>query len=84
MAKFVLDQTAPPKTIEIVIGDESYDIPLIGGLTFDEVREIETPEGTRALIERYIPEDILKPLTVDQYNSIVEAWKAESGIRSGE
>ena len=78
MAKFVLEET-PTKVLEVVIGEESYNIPLVSALTFKEAASLESAEGTRAFIEKYIPKKVLDPLTIGQYNSIVEAWKTESG-----
>lgn len=78
MAKFVLEES-PKNVLEVVIGEESYNVPLVGSLTFKEAASLETAEGTRAFIQKYIPKKVLDPLTISQYNSIVEAWKAESG-----
>ncbi len=80
MGKFVLEQEVNTKVLEVVIGDKSYNVPLMGSLTFDEASTLESAEGTRAFMQKYIPVKVLKPLTIDQYNSIVEAWKKESGV----
>lgn len=82
MAKFVLEETPATKVLEVVIGEKSYNIPLVSALTFKEAASLETAEGTRLFIQKYIPKDILDPLTIGQYNSIVEAWKAESGYNT--
>lgn len=78
MAKFVLEES-PKKVLEVVIGEESYNIPLASELTFKEAASLESAEGTRAFIQKHIPKKVLDPLTIGQYNSIVEAWKKESG-----
>ena len=82
MAKFVLEESPATKVLEVVIGEKSYNIPLVSALTFEEAASLETAEGTRLFIQKYIPKDILDPLTIGQYNSIVEAWKAESGYKT--
>lgn len=79
MGKFVLEQEPTTKVLEVVIGEKSYNVPLMGSLTFDEASGLESAEGTRAFMQKYIPLKVLRPLTIDQYNSIVEAWKKESG-----
>lgn len=79
MAKFVLEESPDTKVLEVVIGEQSYNIPLVSALTFKEAAALESAEGTRAFIQKYIPKKILDLLTIGQYNSIVEAWKAESG-----
>ena len=79
MAKFVLEESPNTNVLEVVIGEQSYNIPLVGSLTFKEAASLESAEGTRAFIQKYIPRKVLDPLTINQYNSIVEAWKTESG-----
>ncbi len=83
MAKFIVGDSTS-SMLEVVIGDESYNVPLASGLTFDEAAGLESPVGMRAFLEKYIPKKVLKPLTIGQYNSIVEAWNSESGIKAGE
>jgi hypothetical protein len=82
MAKFVVQQEAPTKVLEVVIGEESFNVPLVSELTFKEAVGLETAEGTRIFMQKYIPKKILDTLTIGQYNSIVEAWKAESGYNT--
>ncbi len=79
MAKFVLEESPNTNVLEVVIGEQSYNIPLVGSLTFKEAASLESAEGTRVFIQKYIPKKVLDPLTINQYNSIVEAWKTESG-----
>jgi hypothetical protein len=82
MAKFVVQQEAPTKVLEVVIGEESFNVPLVSELTFKEAVGLETAEGTRVFMQKHIPKKILDTLTIGQYNSIVEAWKAESGYNT--
>ena len=77
MAEFTLKHVEP-KTLKINIDDNSFHIPLQGSLSFKEARTLETPEGTYAFIEKYIPAEVLEPLAIEEYNQIVSAWKKES------
>ncbi len=83
MAKFVLEESPDVKVLEVVIGEESYNVPLAEGLTFKEAAALDTAEGTRMFFIKHIPQKVLDGLTIGQYNSIVEAWKNESG-KTGE
>lgn len=78
MAKFVLDNSPDIKVLEVVIGEQSYNVPLAEGLTFKEAAALDTAEGTRLFFQKHIPKKILDGLTIGQYNSIVQAWKDES------
>ena len=78
MAKFVLDNSTDTKVLEVVIGEQSYNVPLAEGLTFKEAAALDTAEGTRMFFQKHIPKKILDGLTIGQYNSIVQAWRDES------
>ena len=78
MAKFVLDNSPDTKVLEVVIGEQSYNVPLAEGLTFKEAAALDTAEGTRLFFQKHIPKKVLDGLTIGQYNSIVQAWRDES------
>ena len=82
MAEFTLKRVEQ-KTLKVNIGEESYQIPLMGSLTFKEAKTLDTQEGTYAFIKRYIPGKILDDLKVEEYNQIVNIWKEESQKHSG-
>ena len=67
------------KTLKINIEDKSYHVPLGGSLTPDEWVGLNTFEGTKDFLCRYIPEEVAKELTIDEWNAIIEAWKQETG-----
>ena len=67
------------KTLKINIDDKSYHVPLGGSLTPDEWVGLNTFEGTKDFLCRYIPEEVAKELTIDEWNAIIEAWKQETG-----
>ena len=78
MPEFTLKRK-PAKTLKINIEDKSYHVPLGGGLTPDEWVGLNTFEGTKDFLCRYIPEEVAKELTIDEWNAIIEAWKQETG-----
>lgn len=86
MPEFTLKRK-PVKTLKINIDDKSYHVPLGGSLTPDEWVKLDTFEGTKAFLCRYLPEEITSGLTIDEWNAIIEAWKVEtnkSGKTAGE
>lgn len=68
------------KVLKVNVGEASYSLPLLGSLTMKEATRLETQEGTLAFITDYIPKDVINELTVEDFNSIVEAWKSASDI----
>ena len=76
------------QTLRVNIGDTVVEIPLGNSVPYEEQAALATFEGTVAYYKRYIPEDIAKTLTVDEYNQITAAWveatKAASGMTPGE
>ena len=82
MAEYTLKRIET-KTLKLNIGEESYQIPLMGSLTFKEAKTLDTQEGTYAFVKKYIPNKVLDGLTVEEYNQIVEIWKEESQKHAG-
>ena len=76
------------QTLRVDFGDTVVEIPLGNSVPYDEQATLATFEGTVAFYKRYIPKDIAKTLTVDEYNQITTAWveatKAASGMPPGE
>ena len=82
MAKFVL-MPKQEKTLEVVVGDNSYYLPLRGSLPMKEVKTLGTPEGTYAFFKKQFPEDVFESLSYDNYNELVALWSKESDKASG-
>lgn len=68
------------KVLKVNVGEASYSLPLLGSLTMKEATRLGTQEGTLAFITDYIPKDVINELTVEDFNSIVDAWKSASDI----
>lgn len=74
--------------LEVVLGGETYKVPLGGELTPDELKALKTDEGIVAFLSEYIPEEKVRVLTIKELITIFTAWKDEtqsvSGITLGE
>lgn len=76
------------KVLKVNIGEKSYSVPLAGTLTPKELAAMDTPAKTLAFLEKYIPKKVAEALSVDDYNTLVYAWrdasKEASGVSVGE
>lgn len=82
MAEFTLKRKEI-KTLRVNVGDESFEIPLQGSLTLQEVIDTGTPEGTYAFLKKHVPEETFENLLMEEYNELIEIWKRESVKASG-
>ena len=60
------------------IGENSYRIPLTTSITLGEANSVRTPEGVIAFFQKYVGEDVINSLTVDQFKEMTDAWKSAS------
>lgn len=85
MAKFVLqDRKRAVKVLEVEIHKKTYKIPLASTLSIKTVKSLNTPEGTMAFMEQYIPTEVVDELTQEEFNDIVNAWSEASNDDSGQ
>lgn len=82
MAEFKLKRRQL-ETFNLDIDGKIYEIPLAEGLTPEEASPLDTAEGTRAFFNSYLPGDVVKTLTVADYNDITNAWVKASN-KAGE
>lgn len=82
MAEFTLKRKEI-KTLLVNVGETSFEIPLQGSLTIQEVIETGTPEGTYAFLKKHVPKEIFDGLLMEEYNELIEIWKKESVKASG-
>ena len=82
MTEFTL-KPIEAKTIKINYLDESFELPLQGSLTFEEANMLATPEGTYAFMQKHAPESVMKRITVEEYNTILAAYREASEKFSG-
>ena len=69
--------------LKVNIGEETYSVPLSGSLSIREMKAMR--DGTEDGFDffgRYIPQDVLETLTMDQFNALNEAWKEASSEKT--
>jgi hypothetical protein len=69
--------------LKVNIGKETYSVPISGSLTIREMKAMR--DGTEDGFDffgRYIPQDVLEALTMDQFNALNEAWKEASSEKT--
>ena len=82
MAEFTL-KPKEIKTLTVNVGDRSFSLPLQGSLSIKEMLTLETPEGTYSFMKKHVPKQIFDGLKVEEYNELLNAWKAESTKATG-
>lgn len=85
MAEFTL-KSKKAKTLKVNIGEESFHIPLARYLKPSELTDVDlnTPEGTREFLRKYISKEAADDLTIADYDAITQAWIEASGKDTGE
>lgn len=82
MAEIRLGDHKKVETLKVTIGaDEdakSYNVPMIGSLSVDEVSKLNDQEHIIAFFQKHIPKKVLGTLTVDEMNYLIDTWKKES------
>lgn len=69
--------------LKVNIGKKTYSVPLSGSLSIREMKAMR--DGTEDGFDffgRYIPQDVLEALTMDQFNALNEAWKEASSEKT--
>lgn len=69
--------------LKVNIGKKAYSVPLSGSLSIREMKAMR--DGTEDGFDffgRYIPQDVLETLTMDQFNALNEAWKEASSEKT--
>jgi hypothetical protein len=69
--------------LKVNIGKKTYSVPLSGSLSIREMKAMR--DGTEDGFDffgRYIPQDVLETLTMDQFNALNGAWKEASSEKT--
>lgn len=89
VGQFTLSDEIP--TLQVNIGAESYQIPLMSTMPFSEVekfRDDKSGDEVRKFFSKHLPAKVMKSLSVHDYIAIVRAWseasKADMGMTPGE
>ena len=69
--------------LKVNIGKETYSVPLSGSLSIREMKAMrDGVEDGFDFFGRYIPQDVLETLTMDQFKELNKAWKEASGEKA--
>ena len=61
-------------TLSVEIGNETYSVPLAGSMKRKELLSLKDDESVYNMFAKYIPEEVLDEMTVDEYNQLANAW----------
>ena len=78
MAEITLGRKETLETLKVNIGKDSYSIPLMGSLTLAETRALAKADDEFAFFKKYIPEDLIDSLAINDLKALTTMWKAES------
>ena len=92
MPKFNLNQKwaeRPKKEMfELELDDKVFKIPLGSDILYDDLTRLNDTQGQREFFARYIDEDVIKTLTVQDIADIMTAWSEATtkatGVSTGE
>lgn len=69
--------------LAVEIGKKTYSVPLAGSMKRKDVLALKDENSVFQMFARYIPEDVLDNLTVDEYNQLAQAWADANAEESG-
>ncbi|MBR2912893.1 MAG: hypothetical protein IKC40_03100 [Oscillospiraceae bacterium] len=77
------DENKQINVLKVNIGKETYSVPLSGSLSIREMKAMrDGVEDGFDFFGRYIPQDVLETLTMDQFKELNKAWKEASGEKT--
>ena len=83
MNKITLGSATKKKVLKVNIGQETYTVPLAGSLTIAEMRKFKEDEDGFTFFRKYIPEEVIDNLTMDDFKALSDAWKNASAETAG-
>lgn len=83
MAKKVTIGGQNANVLAVEIGKRNYSVPLAGSMKRKDVLALKDENSVFQMFARYIPEDVLDNLTVDEYNQLAQAWADANAEESG-
>ena len=92
MKEITLKKRSNTEVLKVTIGDETYSVPLGGSMSYGELRRLQkgknNPDIVVEFFGKYIPEEVLNSLFVEDINELMNAWseatKQSSGATAGE
>ena len=68
----------------VIIGDKTYYIPLGKSLLVDDVFKLDKQEEVLKFFRKYLGEDVMKSLSVDDLETIINAWTEATTEQKGD
>lgn len=62
--------------LEVVWQGKTYKVPLAGSMKRKDILKLDSEEAVHAMFTKYIPEDVLDDMTLDEYRQLIDAWNA--------
>lgn len=84
-----IDSGANKQKHVIVIGDKSYEVPLMGDLPYAELDSaLDGMDGYKAFLEKHLTKKVVEKLSLRQLRALMDDWgkysKDDMGITPGE
>lgn len=70
-------------TLKLNIGEESFQIPLISGLTLEEAAGMNDMDSMIGFFRKYIRKEVADKLSMFNWRDIILAWKDASAALIG-
>lgn len=92
MKEITLKKHSNTEVLRVTIGEETYSVPLGGSMSYGELRKLQkgknNPDIVVEFFGKYIPEEVIDSLLVEDINQLMNAWseatKQTSGATAGE
>ena len=84
MEKLVLGKKKSVNVLKVEIAGKTYSVPLAGSLTLKELEAIKSDDNIGSnFFGKYIPQEIISDLTLDDFKALNDTWKKASQDASG-
>lgn len=78
MAEITLGKHSSTEVLSVTIEDKTYNVPLAGSIPYGQLRKLKKGKNDPDLIVeffgKYIPEEVLDNLYVEDINELMLAW----------
>lgn len=84
MEKLVLGKKKAAAVLKVEIAGKAYSVPLAGSLTLKELNELKGDDNIGStFFGKYIPDEVISELTLDDFKALNDTWKKASEKTSG-
>lgn len=78
MAEITLGKHSSTEVLSVKIEDKTYSVPLAGSIPYGQLRKLQKGKNDPDLIAeffgKYIPEEVLDNLHIEDINQLMLAW----------